>query len=325
MEYQHIFNIQSQQEFINRALEVFRYQAKHNQVYAEFLDTLRVRPEDVQDIQDIPFLPVETFKSRNLQAGEKEPEIVFTSSGTTGLQTSRHPVTDLSLYEQSFLKGFEYFYGHPENYCFLGLLPSYLEREGSSLIYMVDRLISVSRYSQSGFYLNDFIALREQLKENELQAIPTILIGVSFALLDFAESHSLPLSHTLIMETGGMKGRRKEITREELHEILQKQFCIDRIHAEYGMTELLSQAYSKGKGIFHTPPWMRIMIRDVYDPFTYVETGQSGGINVIDLANIYSVSFLLTQDIGRMLAGGGFEILGRFDQSDIRGCNLLVS
>ncbi|MGB7393621.1 MAG: acyl transferase, partial [Pricia sp.] len=253
-----------------------------------------------------------------------QSEVVFTSSGTTGSLTSRHYVKDIGVYEKSFRKAFFHFYGSISEYCVLALLPSYLEREGSSLIYMVDDLIQKSGHPESGFYLNDLKGLKNQLVQLEASGTKTLLIGVSFALLDLAETYPLKLQNTIIMETGGMKGRRRELIRDELHHILKSAFGVDRIHSEYGMTELLSQAYSKGNGHFETPPWMKILIRDTEDPLTYQPIGKTGGINVIDLANRNSCAFIATQDLGKMHPNGSFEILGRFDHSDVRGCNLMV-
>jgi phenylacetate-coenzyme A ligase PaaK-like adenylate-forming protein len=249
---------------------------------------------------------------------------IFTSSGTTGQSTSKHYVTDIELYKKSYLKGFEYFYGSISDYCILALLPSYLERKGSSLIYMIDDLIKKSNHPESGFYLYQIDVLAEKLKKLDSKGEKVLLIGVSFALLDLVEKHQLQLKNTVVMETGGMKGRRKELIREELHGALKKGFGVERIHSEYGMTELLSQAYSHGNGIFKTPPWMKILIRDTEDPLTFLPYGKSGGINVVDLANMNSCSFIATQDLGKKYADESFEILGRFDHSDIRGCNLMI-
>jgi len=321
---QDIFSISSETEFESIALETFQFQYRNNSVYREFCEHLGTNEFDVNRIQKIPFLPISFFKSRKVISETKTPKTVFTSSGTTGSQTSRHFVKDLGLYEKSFFIGFEHFYGSPTDYCILALLPSYLEREGSSLIYMVNDLILKSGHPQSGFYLNDLTALRTKLIELDDKGQKTLLIGVSFALLDLAEKHPFHLKNTIVMETGGMKGRRKELIREELHNILRKGFGVDTVHSEYGMTELLSQAYSKGKGIFETPPWMKVIIRDTEDPMTLNTTGKTGGINVIDLTNRYSCAFIATQDLGKAHADGTFEILGRFDHSDIRGCNLMV-
>lgn len=269
-------------------------------------------------------MPIEVFKSQTVISGEFKPQEIFTSSGTTGMETSKHFVQELDLYTKSFRKGFELFYGPVSNYCVLALLPAYLERTGSSLVYMANDFINQSRHPLSGFYLNDLSQLAENLKKLEKENQPTLLLGVSFALLDLAEQFPQKLSNTIVMETGGMKGRRKELTRDELHTILKRGFGLDKIHSEYGMTELLSQAYSTGDGVFNCPPWMRVLIREQSDPLSYAPAGKTGGINVIDLANIDSCSFIATSDLGRLHTNGNFEVLGRFDSSDVRGCNLMV-
>jgi len=309
--------------FEARALEVFQFQLKNNAVYGAFVKALGTDTSRVTALAQIPFLPVRFFKSMEVKTGEFEPEAVFESSGTTGMISSRHLVKDLSLYRESFTRGFELFYGPASEYCIIGLLPSYLERENSSLVLMVDDLIRQSGHPQSGFYLNEFDKLAAVLRELESREQKTLLIGVSFALLDFAEQYPIPLKHTIIMETGGMKGRRKEMIRQELHAILQHSFSLSAIHSEYGMTELLSQAYSKGEGIYHCPPWMKILLRDDEDPLRVITSG-SGVVNVIDLANIHSCSFIATDDAGKVYPDGSFEILGRVDGSDMRGCSLLV-
>lgn len=318
-----IFNISSSEEFEMLSLEVYQYQYQHNPVYQKFCKLLKKSPENVLYIREIPFLPIEFFKKENIITEEQKAEITFTSSGTTGAATSKHHVADLRIYEESFLKAFEAFYGSPEEYTFLALLPSYLERTGSSLIYMADALIKRSNSPDSGFYLDDLEDLSEKLKKLDQAGKKVFLIGVSFALLDLVENETFDLQHTIIMETGGMKGRRKEMIREELHQILSFGFGVDHIHSEYGMTELLSQAYSNGNGVFETPNWMNILIRDPEDALSYVQDGKTGGINVIDLANLNSCSFIATQDLGK-ISGDQIEIMGRFDNSDIRGCNLLV-
>ena len=281
-------------------------------------------PGEVNRLEDIPFLPIQFFKSHEVVSSRENVIKTFTSSGTTGSFPSKHLVTDVSIYEKSFNLGFEKFYGPLENYVILALLPSYLEREGSSLIYMVNSLIEQSKHPESGFYLNDLDKLKNQLKNLDDSGKKVLLIGVSFALLDLVEAYSFQLKNTIVMETGGMKGRRKELIREELHQKLKTGFGVDAIHSEYGMTELLSQAYSKGDGIFFTPKWMRLFTRDTEDALLLQEPGKTGGINIIDLANINSCSFIATQDLGRVNADGSFEIIGRFDNSDIRGCNLMV-
>ena len=319
-----IFNISNQKEFNKITLEVFSHQFQHNKVYKEFCRLLKRSPKNVSTVEEIPFLPIEFFKKKKVISSENSAEIIFTSSGTTGEATSKHHVTDLKIYEESFLKAFQIFYGKPEDLVILALLPSYLERKGSSLIYMADNLIKRSKYPESGFYLDDLESLQTKLKTLDKSGKKILLLGVSFALLDLVETYDFNLKNTMIMETGGMKGRRKEMIREELHQILTKGFGVEKIHSEYGMTELLSQAYSKGDGIFETPPWMKILIRDPEDAFSYQPQYKTGGINVIDLANFNSCSFIATQDLGKKIQDNQTEILGRFDNSDIRGCNLLV-
>lgn len=319
-----IFKISDNREFETEALRIFKYQAKNNLPYKRFLKFLNRDPEDILNIKDIPFLPVEFFKSHDVLSSEENIEQVFTSSGTTGSVQSKHFVTDLRIYESSFKKGFELFYGNVKDYTILALLPGYLEREGSSLIYMVDYLIKETTSEHSGFYLDELQTLNEVLVALDSKGEKVILIGVTYALLDLIEQYKFQLKNTIVMETGGMKGRRKELIRSELHERLAEGFGLQKIHSEYGMTELLSQAYSIGDGVFKTPPWMKIIIRDTEDPFHILERGKTGGINIIDLANINSCSFIATQDLGRKIGGNTFEILGRFDHSDIRGCNLMV-
>lgn len=320
-----LFSIKNASQFEEQSLAVFRYQAKECEVYGKFLAGLSVFPENIKKIQEIPFLPIEFFKSQEIKSSEPDKKaIIFTSSGTTGMTQSKHFVSDVSIYENSYLKGFELAYGNIQDYCVLALLPSYLERDGSSLIYMVEDLIKKSNQSDSGFYLNNYDELITKINLLESRKQKTILIGVTYALLDLVEKQKLNLKNTIIMETGGMKGKRKEMVREELHSTLCKGFGVDKIHSEYGMTELLSQAYSKGDGIFNCPPWMKILIRDTNDPFALLSQNKTGGINVIDLANINSCSFIATQDLGKLHSDSSFEVLGRFDNSDIRGCNLLV-
>ncbi|HKJ48132.1 MAG TPA: hypothetical protein VJ973_03535 [Christiangramia sp.] len=318
-----IFKISNEKEFKTLALEVFKFQFENNKVYKQFCNLLNRNPENVDRLDQIPFLPIEFFKSKKIITGNSPSQIIFSSSGTTGSVTSKHQVTDLRLYENSFLNAFELFYGSPENYTFLALLPSYLERTGSSLIYMVDSLIKRSKDKNSGFYLDNLDELSNKLGELDKSGKKVFLIGVSFALLDLVEKKQFDLKNTIIMETGGMKGRRKEMIREELHNNLKQGFGIEHIHSEYGMTELLSQAYSKSYGDFDCPPWMKILIRDPEDALSFLPNGKTGGINVIDLANINSCSFIATQDLGRQ-KNDQIEILGRFDNSDVRGCNLLL-
>lgn len=319
-----VFSISSPDEFERLALEVFRFQAKHLSVYRDFTAHLKIEVGEVERVEEVPFLPIEFFKSHQIITENKQPEITFSSSGTTGVVTSSHPVAEKNRYEMSFERAFYQFYGEVKNYCVLALLPAYLEREGSSLVYMADALIRQSKHPDSGFYLYNYDKLCQQLNHLQLLQQPTILIGVTFALLDFVEQYSIDFPELIVMETGGMKGRRKEMIRAELHEQLTNGFGVEKIHSEYGMTELLSQAYSYGNGLFACPPWMKVLLRDTNDPLTIIGHEQTGGINIIDLANIYSCSFIATQDLGRTYAHGFFEPLGRFDYSDIRGCNLLV-
>lgn len=319
-----LFDIQSASQFQKMVLAVFKYQFEHNRIYRSFCDLLNIHPSDITSIAQIPFLPIQFFKSHKVIAENKTTETVFTSSGTTSSVTSKHYVTNIAMYENSFQKGFGHFYQNIEEYAVLALLPSYLERKGSSLVFMVNDFIKRSKHPKSGFYLDDYESLANILSELDSNGHKTLLIGVSFALLDLVEKYSFDLKNTIIMETGGMKGRRKELIRNELHTLLSKGFGVDTIHSEYGMTELLSQAYSTGNGIFKTPPWMRVLIRDTEDPLTIMPHQKTGGINVIDLANINSCSFIATQDLGKTYEDGSFEVLGRFDNSDIRGCNLMV-
>jgi phenylacetate-coenzyme A ligase PaaK-like adenylate-forming protein len=319
-----IFNIQNKHDFTEVALIVFKHQFKNNKVYRSFCDLLYIHPSNITTIEEIPFLPIQFFKSRKVISSLDEVQEIFTSSGTTGSATSKHLVTDINLYKESYLKGFATFYGNIEEYTVLALLPNYLEREGSSLVFMVDDLIRKSKNLESGFYLDNIQELAKKLTKLDKNGQKILLIGVSFALLDLVEMQEFNLKNTIIMETGGMKGRRKELVREELHAILQKGFGVSKIHSEYGMTELLSQAYSKGNGIFETPPWMKILTRDTEDALTMNASGKNGGINIIDLANYNSCSFIATQDLGKVHKNETFEIIGRFDNSDIRGCNLLV-
>lgn len=319
-----IFSISSEVEFTSISIEIFRHQYENNEVYRRFCDLLKTAPEGVDAIEKIPFIPIDLFKSYKILSSTDAVQKVFTSSGTTGKITSKHYVTDLALYEKSYLKAFSQFYGSIEDYAVLALLPSYLERDGSSLIHMADDLIRKSKHPQSGFYLNNLKELKETLVYLDQSGQKVLLIGVSFALLDLVDNYQFELKNTIVMETGGMKGRRKEMIRVELHNTLKKGFGIEKIHSEYGMTELLSQAYSTGNGTFQCPPWMRILIRDPEDALAYLPKNKTGGINVIDLANINSCSFISTQDLGNKLPNGSIEILGRFDNSDIRGCNLMV-
>lgn len=319
-----IFNTNSTRNFDKLALYVFNYQAINNKVYADFLAFLHIDPKSINRLEQIPFLPIQFFKTHKVLSSKEPIQQTFLSSGTTGMQQSKHYVTDLNIYKESFTKGFEYFYGDIKDYTILALLPSYLEREGSSLIYMADDLIKKSKSEDSGFYLDNLEALSQKLSSLDAKNKKVLLIGVSYALLDLIEMTQFNLKSTIVMETGGMKGQRKEMIKEELHKVLCKGFGVDKIHSEYGMTELLSQAYSKGNGIFTTAPWMKILIRDTEDALSILPYNKTGGINVIDLANINSCSFIATQDLGKSHTDGTFEVLGRFDHSDIRGCNLMV-
>jgi phenylacetate-coenzyme A ligase PaaK-like adenylate-forming protein len=319
-----IFNIQSEIDFEQLALKVFKFQFDNNAVYRSFCDLLYKHPSDVTYLKEIPFLPIQFFKTHKILSSQNKIENTFSSSGTTGSNTSKHYVSDIAIYEKSFQKAFNQFYDNIEDYVVLALLPSYLEREGSSLIYMVDSFIKQSKHKESGFYLNNLSELNKTLLKLESEGKQTLLIGVSFALLDLADNYTFNLKHTIVMETGGMKGRRKELVRSELHSILKQGFGVDNIHSEYGMTELLSQAYSKGNGVFECPNWMRVFTRDPEDALSIFDIEKTGGINVIDLANVNSCSFIATQDLGKINKDGTFEIVGRFDHSDIRGCNLMV-
>jgi phenylacetate-coenzyme A ligase PaaK-like adenylate-forming protein len=319
-----IFTISNQKQFEKIALKVFRFQYENNLVYQEFCDFLKVDVQKVKSVEQIPFLPIQFFKSHEVVSNKNPIQETFTSSGTTGISTSKHLVTDVSFYEESYRKGFSQFYGDIENYVVLALLPSYLERGGSSLIYMVEDLINKTNNPESGFYLHNHEELIQKLVKLDSEGQNVILIGVTYALLDLIELQKFELQNTIIMETGGMKGKRKEMIREELHEQLSEGFGVPSIHSEYGMTELLSQAYSLGNGVFECPSWMQILIRDTEDALNYVPDGKTGGINVIDLANINSCSFIATQDLGKKNPNTTFEVLGRFDNSDIRGCNLMV-
>lgn len=320
-----IVNIHNETTFNEACIIAFNQQYENIPVYRNYCEHLHTDAPKIKHYRDIPFLPIDFFKTHLVKSHHTKTQITFTSSGTTGMETSKHHVVDLGLYETSFLSTFRQFYGSANNYCVLALLPSYLEREGSSLIYMADRLIKESKHPDSGFYLNNYAALADKLKKLEQSGQKTLLLGVSYALLDLAAQFPMKLTNTIIMETGGMKGRRKELVRDAFHKILCDAFQIDVIHSEYGMTELLSQAYSFGSGVFKTPPWMKILIRNSYDPFEYVSNGKSGGINVIDLANIHSCCFIETKDLGKIFdRKHTFTILGRFDHSDIRGCNLMA-
>jgi phenylacetate-coenzyme A ligase PaaK-like adenylate-forming protein len=309
-------------DFEEKALAVFAYQFAHVPFYQTYCKLMHKQPGNVRTINDIPFLPIEFFKTQQIIAEGKQAQAIFESSTTTGTIPSKHFVADLSMYETSFLKGFEAAYGNPKDFLFLALLPSYLERGNSSLVYMANQLIALSEHQESGFILHDFEQLKNTLQATKVPREKIILLGVTYALLDFAEQFPMDLNGITIMETGGMKGRRAEMTRMEIHRELSTAFCVDAIHSEYGMTELLSQAYSKGNGIFKAAPWMKVLTRDMYDPGSYV-THQSGGINIIDLANLYSCAFIATSDVGKVFSDGTFEVIGRMETADIRGCNLM--
>lgn len=311
-------------EFEGLALEVFRFQSQYNEVYAQFISLLNIDSQAISAVEDIPFLPIQFFKNYSIKTGQWPTATTFSSSGTTGEATSLHPVRDLDFYKKNTEKGFSTFYSPPADYCILALLPSYLERTGSSLIYMADYFIQLSKHPKSGFFLHNTSELLAVLSDLKKEGTPTLLLGVSFALLDLAESHPVDLQDVIIMETGGMKGRRKELTRAELHNILKNSFQVEHIHSEYGMTELFSQAYSKGNGIFHCPQTMKVLAREITDPLALQKDGKTGVLNIIDLANLDTISFIATDDLGRVNADGSFEVLGRLDNSDIRGCNLLL-
>jgi len=323
-----IFSI-TDQGFEQLALEIFRFQYLNNPVYKAYVDILNLDLERINTLSQIPFLPIRFFKSHSIKTTEFEPGVIFESSGTTRMLNSRHFVKEAEVYSQSFLKCFELFYGPLKEWCIIALLPSYLERKKSSLAFMVDELIQRTEHAQSGFFLYEYEKLCQTLKKLEEDKQKTLLIGVSFALLDLSEQYALDLKETIVMETGGMKGRRKEMVRSELHEILKRRFGLDVIHSEYGMTELLSQAYSQKKGIFHCPPWMKVLVRDEEDPLS-VHSGtqnlkpERGAINIIDLANVYSCSFIAADDAGTVFPDGSFEVLGRLDNSDVRGCSLMA-
>jgi len=320
-----VFKNHSETEFNQLCLDIFRYQFEHIEIYKEFANHLRKHPDHIHHFSEIPFFPIEFFKTHQLIDQMGKEEVIFQSSGTTGMSRSQHFLADVKLYEESFIQGFKQFYGQPEDFVILALLPSYVENGDSSLVYMADKLIQLSQQEESGFYLNNYEELIQQLQVLKDSSKKVILLGVSYALLDIAEKTKISFPELIVMETGGMKGRRKEMVREELHEHLKAGFGVDRIHSEYGMTELLSQAYSKGNGIFKTPPWMKILIRDVNDPLSWMPEGKSGAVNIIDLANYHSISFIATQDLGKITGKNQFEILGRFDHSDVRGCNLLIA
>ncbi len=318
-----IFQPHTGPSFEKTALEIFRFQAENCKPYKEYIGYLGIDPAEVDSFEKIPHLPIEFFKSREVYAAMTPPQTVFTSSGTTGQTPSRHPVADLTLYEASFIKGFQFFYGAPEEITLFSLLPSYLERSGSSLVYMADRLMKAS--GRGGFFLNDQRALLEAMEKSVTNGEKIMLLGVTYALWELAETHTFHYENLTVMETGGMKGRREELPRKALHAILTKSFGVETIHSEYGMTELLSQAYSTGNGIFRPVPWMNVSIRDIYAPGRQLAVGERGGINVTDLANLYSCSFIQTQDLGTALPDRSFTVEGRIEGSEIRGCNLMIA
>ncbi len=331
--YKKIFSISNEDEFNSLAIEIFNFQVKNNTVYKSYIQSLKANIHSIEHYSHIPCLPISFFKTKEVvSSNDINDATVFTSSGTTGQITSKHIITDLSIYETSYKKAFHSFYGDPKKLCILALLPNYLQRKGSSLIYMFNDLIRQSDNPLSGFYLNNLSDLKNTIEEIKLKSLATtkdkktkvLLLGVTYALLDLAELEIELTDDFIVMETGGMKGNRPEMLKEELHKHLKEKFKTNSIHSEYGMTELLSQAYSTKDGIFKCPPWMRILVRDVNDPFSYNKQNKTGGINVIDLANLNSCSFIETQDLGRLHNENTFEIMGRFDQSDVRGCNLMV-
>jgi phenylacetate-coenzyme A ligase PaaK-like adenylate-forming protein len=319
-----LFSVNSD-NFENYALQAFQFQAENNPVYSHYISLLSINPKNVKQLEEIPFLPIEFFKSHKIRSVNTSEEVIFQSSGTTGQIRSKHYVSDLEFYHMNCRLTFYHFYGNLKDYNILALLPSYLEREGSSLVEMVDDFIKVSGAVFAGFYLNNRAELINNLKTLKAKGEKVLLIGVTFALLDLAEEYNIDLSGCIIMETGGMKGRREELIREQVHDIIKASFNVGSVHSEYGMTELLSQGYSQGDGIFSTPPWMKVMVRDAYDPFDLNPVRGSGGLNVIDLANIESCCFIETKDLGQVFKDGKFTVSGRYDASDVRGCNLLIS
>jgi len=320
-----IFNISSSDSFNELAIDIFHLQYKNNKVYHDFVDYIGIKPSSVNHYLKIPFLPIEFFKDQKIVTGDFKEETVFTSSGTTGQNPSRHYIKSLDLYQQSFILNFKQQFGKVEDYIILALLPSYLEQGSSSLVYMVRKLIKKTHDPKSGFYLHEYKKLAQILSGLMSTSKKVLLIGVSYALLDLADKHSVHFPELTLMETGGMKGRRKELVRAEFHNILKNAFGIKNVCSEYGMTELLSQAYSHTNGIFQTPTWMKILIRDLNDPLSIIPVSKTGGINIIDLANIYSCSFIATKDLGEKINDSTFKMLGRYDNSDVRGCNLMIS
>lgn len=321
---QSIFSV-NEKTFEQTALSIFKFQFEHQKTYREFCIALGKTPDKVQSLNSIPFLPISFFKTHKIISSEKDAATVFESSGTTGSTTSKHFVANDNIYIKSFLLGFKQFYGAPEDYHIVALLPSYLERKNSSLVFMVEYLMRQSNKAENGFFIHNFEQLAARLGALEFQQEKTLLIGVTYALLDFAEQFPMKLQHTTVMETGGMKGRKKEMLRAEIHEKLRAAFQLPAVHSEYGMTELLSQAYSNENGIFKSPPWMKVLVRDVYNPMNVSLQNRNGGLNVIDLANVYSCSFIATEDLGIVHSNGSFEVLGRINNSDVRGCSLMYA
>lgn len=319
-----VFSIRDEESFNAAALEIFNYQKSHVSVYRKFVELLQEEKQIISHYSEIPFLPVTLFRNNVITDQPVTPEKYFASSGTSATTRSRHYVHDMALYDESILQGFNLFFGEPGQYAFLALLPSYLEQGDSSLIYMMNLLMRSGAHPDSGFYLNNHAELRDKMESLKRRGVKIFLIGVTYALLDFYSDNTFLDNEVIIVETGGMKGRRKEMIREEVHELLMKSSGAGKIYSEYGMTELLSQGWSAGEGIFRTPPWMKILITDIHDPLSRLEPGLTGGINVIDLANYHSCSFIATQDLGRALPGNRFEVLGRMDSSELRGCNLMV-
>lgn len=317
-----IFQIHSEKEFEELAIQLFNYQMRHNPIYTAFASAV-LKGKTPKKLNEIPYLPIELFKTERIICQGQNAETIFLSSGTGGIR-SKHLITDLEIYKRSFRKSFQQFYGNISDYCILSLLPNYRENQSSSLIFMIEDLIKESKHPNSASFWDDYTALNKTLLELEKNRQKTILFGVSYALLDMAKLFPQRLEHTTIIETGGTKGNRKHITKEELHQILKNAFILQNIHSEYGMTELLSQSYSQGDGIFYSPPWKKVLIRDINDPFSIVDDYKTGGINVADLANLFSCPFIATQDLGKTYADGGFSVLGRFDNADVRGCNLLM-
>ncbi|MCK9617195.1 MAG: acyltransferase [Lentimicrobiaceae bacterium] len=320
-----VFAINDENTFNSVAIEIFRYQYHANSLYRQYVDLLKTDVQHITHYSAIPFLPISIFKSHAVVCGTTLPQQFFISSGTGGTQ-SKHYILDVTVYIESFTRGFHYFYGNPEKYCLLALLPSYFERKNSSLVFMVNHLMQLSQHPLNGFYLNEHNQLYEKLVLLNESNQPTLLLGVTFALLDFAaKKYKLHFPTLTLMETGGMKGRRTEPVREEVHQILSNAFGVNAIHSEYGMTEIFSQAYSAQNGQFNCPPWMKVLTRDPHDPLSLLAAGKVGGINIIDLANYNTCSFIASQDLGKVSTDGTFEISGRFDASDIRGCSLLTA